>query len=118
MKPGRTDGRHALMSKLVELKGELDAMGWDLMRHQYFGGMGPNGDGSFPREMELLVEIVKGLEERGCSSRPSTRDWWISRIFARTGKRSISAGSWERTISAPGTASMKDLPGAKDLPNF
>jgi hypothetical protein len=56
---------HALASKLVELKGQLDTMGWDLTRHQFFGGMGPNGDGSFPREMELLVEIVKGLEERG-----------------------------------------------------
>ncbi len=40
-------------------------MGWDLTRHQFFGGMGLNGDGSFPREMELLVEIVRGLEERG-----------------------------------------------------
>jgi hypothetical protein len=56
---------HALVGKLVELKGRLDGMGWDLKRHQYFGGMGPNGDGSFPREMELLVEIAKGLEERG-----------------------------------------------------
>jgi hypothetical protein len=56
---------YALMSKLMELKRQLDAMGWDLRRHQYFGGMGPNGDGSFPREMELLVDIVRGLEERG-----------------------------------------------------
>ncbi len=56
---------HALMSKLVELKKNLDAMGWDVLRHQYFGGMGPNGDGRFPPEMELLVEIVKSLEERG-----------------------------------------------------
>ena len=56
---------HALVSKLVELKSSLDGMGWDLQRHEYFGGMGPNGDGSFPPEMELLVEIVRGLEERG-----------------------------------------------------
>ncbi len=56
---------HALMSKLVELKRRLDSMGWDIVRHQYFGGMGPNGDGRFPDEMELLVEIVKGLEDRG-----------------------------------------------------
>lgn len=56
---------HALVAKLLELKRHLDSTGWDLVRHQYFGGMGPNGDGRFPPEMELLVEIVKGLEERG-----------------------------------------------------
>jgi hypothetical protein len=56
---------HALASKLVELKLQLDAQGWDAYRHQYFGGRGPNGDGSFPKGMETLVEIVKGLEQRG-----------------------------------------------------
>ena len=56
---------HALASKLVELKQTLDAKGWDVYRHKYFGGMGPNGDGSFPPEMETLVEIVQGLEKRG-----------------------------------------------------
>ncbi|HXF99819.1 MAG TPA: DUF2203 domain-containing protein [Bacteroidota bacterium] len=56
---------HALASKLIELKKQLDAKGWDVYRHQYFGGMGPNGDGSFPPEMETLVEIVRGLEARG-----------------------------------------------------
>ncbi len=56
---------HAAASRLVELKGQLDAKGWDIYRHQYFGGRGPNGDGSFPAEMETLVDIVKGLEERG-----------------------------------------------------
>lgn len=56
---------HALASKLVELKKQLDAKGWDVYRHQYFGGMGPNGDGTFPQEVETLVEIVRGLEARG-----------------------------------------------------
>lgn len=56
---------HALVSKLLELKRHLDTTGWDMQRHQYFGGMGPNGDGSFPPEMDLLAEILKGLEERG-----------------------------------------------------
>ena len=27
--------------------------------------MGPNGDGSFPAEMETLVEIVKSFDEKG-----------------------------------------------------
>jgi hypothetical protein len=56
---------HALASKLVELKRQLDAKGWDIYRHQYFGGMGPNGSGLFPKELETVVEIVKGLEQRG-----------------------------------------------------
>ncbi|MBX2992250.1 MAG: DUF2203 domain-containing protein [Bacteroidetes bacterium] len=56
---------HALASKIVELKKNLDAKGWDVHRHRYFGGMGPNGDGNFPPELETLVKIVRGLEERG-----------------------------------------------------
>lgn len=56
---------HALASKIVELKGILQMKGWDVYRHQYFGGRGPNGDGSFPPEMETLVEIVRGLELKG-----------------------------------------------------
>ncbi len=56
---------HALASKMAELKLALDRKGWDVYRHEYFGGMGPNGDGHFPPEMETLVEIVKGLEQRG-----------------------------------------------------
>jgi hypothetical protein len=56
---------HALASRVVELKAALDEQGWDIRRHEYFGGRGPNGDGRFPREMEILVEIVRGLESRG-----------------------------------------------------
>jgi hypothetical protein len=56
---------HAVASRMVELKQTLDIMGWDIFRHRYFGGRGSNGDGSFPKEMEFLVEIVKNLDERG-----------------------------------------------------
>ena len=56
---------HALVSKLVELKISLNSRGWDISRHRYFGGMGPNGDGTFPLEMEQLVEIVRVLDEKG-----------------------------------------------------
>lgn len=56
---------HALASKLVELKRQLDVKGWDVYRHTYFGGMGPNGNGAFPKELETVVEIVQGLEGRG-----------------------------------------------------
>jgi len=56
---------HALVSKLVELKQVLNERGWDITRHRYFGGIGPNGDGSFPPEMEQLVEIVRVLKGKG-----------------------------------------------------
>ncbi len=56
---------HAIASRMVELKQSLDLMGWDVYRHRYFGGRGPNGDGSFPKEMETLVELVQSLDGRG-----------------------------------------------------
>ncbi len=56
---------HALALKMMELKQQLSARGWDVYRHQYFGGMGPNGSGAFPPELETLVEIVKSFEQRG-----------------------------------------------------
>ncbi len=56
---------HALASKMQELKVALTAKGWDVYRHQYFGGMGPNGSGAFPPEVETLVEIVKSFDQRG-----------------------------------------------------
>jgi len=56
---------HALTSKMVELKQSLEEKGWDVRRHVYFGGMGPNGDGRFPPEMEALVEIVQQFDKRG-----------------------------------------------------
>jgi hypothetical protein len=56
---------HALAVRMMELKDDLERKGWDVYRHQYFGGRGPNGDGSFPEEMEMLVEILKGFEARG-----------------------------------------------------
>ncbi len=56
---------HALTTRVVELKQSLDQRGWDVYRHEYFGGMGPDGDGSFPPEMELLIDIVKELDRRG-----------------------------------------------------
>lgn len=56
---------HAITSRMVELKQSLDLLGWDIYRHRYFGGRGPNGDGSFPKEMETLVEIIQSLDARG-----------------------------------------------------
>jgi hypothetical protein len=50
---------------MVELKAFLDHNGWDIFRHEYFEGRGPNGDGTFPPEMEMLVSVLKRLEEMG-----------------------------------------------------
>ncbi len=56
---------HALVVRMLELKQLLDRQGWDLSRHEYLGGRGPNGDGSFPPEMETIVEILKSLDQKG-----------------------------------------------------
>jgi len=56
---------HALATKLMELKQTLVERGWDIRRHEYFGGSGPNGSGEFPPEIETLVEIVRGFTRRG-----------------------------------------------------
>jgi hypothetical protein len=56
---------HALVLKLVELKKVLDERGWDVRRHHYLGGRGPNGDGKFPPEMEAFIEILRSFEQRG-----------------------------------------------------
>jgi hypothetical protein len=54
-----------MLMELVDLKHLCDRKGYDVQRHQYFGGMGPNGQKAFPNEMERLVEIVTELNEKG-----------------------------------------------------
>jgi hypothetical protein len=54
-----------LVEEVVELKKKLDKQGYDIYRHEYFGGRGPNGDRVFPREMERLIEIVSQLDSKG-----------------------------------------------------
>ena len=54
-----------ILEEIVLLKGGLDAKGYDVFRHQYFGGMGPNGQKVFPPEMERLVVLVRELHDRG-----------------------------------------------------
>lgn len=36
------------LSRLVSLKRILDAKRYDIYRHEYFGGSGPNGTGDYP----------------------------------------------------------------------
>ena len=54
-----------VLRSIIELKHILDEKGYDVYRHQYFGGMGPNGDRFFPKELEDLATYAKELEERG-----------------------------------------------------
>jgi len=53
------------LSRLIELKGILDVRHFDIYRHQFFGGMGPNGDGKFPPEVEEVVNILKRFAAQG-----------------------------------------------------
>ena len=54
-----------LIEDMMRLKRELDALGYDVYTHQYFGGSGPNGMGAFPSEMEELVEVIKKIASEG-----------------------------------------------------
>ncbi|MEI7483840.1 MAG: DUF2203 family protein [Ignavibacteriota bacterium] len=47
--------------QMVMLKKKLNELGFDVYKHEYYGGMGPNGTGKFPDEMEELIKIVKNL---------------------------------------------------------
>ncbi len=53
------------IEEIVRLKADLERKGYDVHRHQYFGGLGPNGQKVFPQEMERLVLKVRELNERG-----------------------------------------------------
>ncbi len=53
------------LSEIARLKAALDRKGYDVYKHQYFGGMGPNGQKFFPEEMETLVEMVGQLNKLG-----------------------------------------------------
>jgi len=50
---------------VMKLKQALEERGYDIRRHQYFGGIGPNGTGKFPGDMEELVEIVREITADG-----------------------------------------------------
>lgn len=54
-----------IVEEIVRLKRDLDAKGFDVYRHQYFGGMGPNGLKRFPAEMEQLVVRIQSLDKMG-----------------------------------------------------
>ena len=47
------------LSQMVALKKILDGKQYDIYRHEYFGGSGPNGTKSYPQELEELIKIVR-----------------------------------------------------------
>lgn len=53
------------IKEMVRLKKKLNEMGYNIFNHRYFGGGGPNGRGSFPLEMERLVEVIKTISLKG-----------------------------------------------------
>jgi len=54
-----------LVEEMVSMKQILDRKGFDIYRHQYFGGEGPNGTGAFPPEMDALIEDIKSITSEG-----------------------------------------------------
>jgi hypothetical protein len=50
-----------MLQEIVDLKQKLTAKGYDIYRHQYLGGSGPNGQKFFPDEMEYLVTLVQKI---------------------------------------------------------
>ncbi len=54
-----------LVEEIVSLKQRLDERGYDVYRHQYFGGSGPNGEKVYPPEVERLVEVSQDMESKG-----------------------------------------------------
>lgn len=58
-------GTAQVIQELVTLKQKLDVRGYNVYRHEYFGGSGPNGERYFPAELKRIVEILKGLDTKG-----------------------------------------------------
>jgi hypothetical protein len=54
-----------LVEEIASLKQKLDDQGYNIYRHGYFGGSGPNGERVYPKEVERLVEAIRELDSRG-----------------------------------------------------
>lgn len=56
---------YPVLQKIIDLKAKIDELGFPVYQHQYFGGLGPNGHGPYPPELESLVKRIKQLEKEG-----------------------------------------------------
>jgi hypothetical protein len=50
---------------LRDLRMRLDQLNYNLYKHEYFGGLGPNGSKFHPAELEQLVQIMRFFEKEG-----------------------------------------------------
>lgn len=53
------------LKKITVLKKSLDDQGYDIYSHRFFGGIGTNGTGKYPEELELLINLVRVISEDG-----------------------------------------------------
>ncbi|HEY5124859.1 MAG TPA: DUF2203 domain-containing protein [Ignavibacteria bacterium] len=61
----KLDELKPIIRKMIDLKNVLDEKGFDIYRHQYFGGTGINGTGKHPKELDELVNCVKKISGEG-----------------------------------------------------
>lgn len=54
-----------LLSSIKVLKRKLDEAGFDIYKHQYFGGMSTNGTGRYPENLEELIKVFQKISEMG-----------------------------------------------------
>ncbi len=66
-----TEARQALrnlmpyISNMIILKKALDETGYDIYNHHYFGGVGTNGTGEHPPELDELIKCLKIITDSG-----------------------------------------------------
>jgi hypothetical protein len=53
------------VTRMRELKRQLDAKGYDIRMHRHFGGVGANGLKAFPDQMEELIHLFQDLNTKG-----------------------------------------------------
>lgn len=53
------------LKRIVELKSSLDAQGYNIYSHYYFGGISSNGTGEYPPELGDLIKNVDEITKAG-----------------------------------------------------
>lgn len=53
------------VERMIQLKKELDDIGYDIYKHAFFSGIGSNGEGVYPPQLQELVDLVRSITELG-----------------------------------------------------
>lgn len=53
------------ISEMIKLTKTLREKNYDIYKHVYFSGIGSNGTGIYPEEINRLIDIVKDISEKG-----------------------------------------------------